>query len=153
MDDQKTLDRISTFLGETGKDIDQVKLLIRGESVSAFEEDTDLIPGDKVILFRRENFSNYLTLLHEEPSPPSHTAEEWLALQGFTSVRLVTLLDLENQLAARDTVSEKLINVRAWINAILAAYVMDPSPKSDWPPAPFDFQETTAEAFAQLTAD
>lgn len=79
------------------------------------------------------------------------TAEEWLAVQGYSSIRLVTLLDLEHQIAAASKSSPKLTSVRAWINGILAAFVQDPTPKSDWPPAPFTFEETTQEAFGTLT--
>jgi len=153
MDDPQTLNLISEFLGEdAGKDVEPVKFLVRGTTVSEFNGGDDLEPGDKVVLYRRENFSSYLTLVEEAPNTPTHTAEEWLSLSGFSSIRLVTLLDLENQLAASERVSEKLVNVRAWINSILAAYIQTPSPRSDWPQPPFTFQETTAEAFAELTA-
>jgi hypothetical protein len=81
------------------------------------------------------------------------SAEQWLEQQGFTSVRLVALLDLESKLAASGRSSPKLASVRAWINSGLSGFVADASPRSDWPPAPFDFQETTAEAFAMLTTD
>ncbi len=152
MDDPQTLDLICEFLGDAGKDVEPVKLLVRGNTVSEFGDGDELEPGDKVVLYRRENFSSYLTLVEETPAQPMHTAEEWLSACGFSSIPLVTLLDLENQLAAANRVSEKLLNVRAWINGILAAYVQNPSPRSDWPTPPFSFQETTAEAFAELTA-
>jgi hypothetical protein len=79
------------------------------------------------------------------------TAEEWLAIQGYTAIRLVALLDLEGKLAAAGKTSDKLAAVRAWINGILGAFAMDPAPRNDWTPAPFGFEETTAEAFAVLT--
>jgi hypothetical protein len=81
------------------------------------------------------------------------SAEKWLEQQGFTSVCLVTLLDLESKLIAAGRKSPKLASVRAWINTVLSGFIEDDSPRSDWPPAPFDFQETTAEAFALLTTD
>lgn len=153
MDDPQTLDLISEFLGEdAGKDVEPVKLLVRGTTVSEFDAGEEREPGDKIVFYRRENFSSYLTLVEETPTPPAHTAEEWLSLRGFSSIQLVTLLDLENQLASAERVSEKLVNVRAWINGILAAYVQNPSPRFDWPQPPFTFQETTAEAFAELSA-
>ncbi len=81
----------------------------------------------------------------------SYTAERWLDSQGYSSIRLITLLDLENQLASVLGNSPKLTAVRAWINGILAAFVQDPTPKIDWPAAPHTFEETTQEAFALLS--
>jgi hypothetical protein len=79
------------------------------------------------------------------------TAEQWLGIEGYTAIRLVTLLDLEGKLAAAGKTSPKLAAVRLWMNGVLATYVTDPNPKSDWTPAPFGFEETSAEAFAALT--
>ena len=79
-------------------------------------------------------------------------AEEWLTIQGYSSMRLVTLLDLENKLHAASRNSPKLTATRTWINGILAAFIEHDSHRDNWPPAPFGFQETTTEAFATLTA-
>lgn len=82
--------------------------------------------------------------------PRTKTAEEWLSSQGYSSMRLVTLLDLENQLSAVLGSSPKLTAVRAWINGILATFIQNPAPRADWPPAPFTFEETTQEAWLAL---
>jgi hypothetical protein len=79
-------------------------------------------------------------------------AEEWLTIQGYTSIQLVTLLDLENKLAAASKNSPKLTATRTWIDSILSAFIENDSQRDNWPPAPFGFQETTTEAFAALTA-
>ena len=83
----------------------------------------------------------------------SFSAEQWLERHGFTSVGLITLLALESQLTSTNRNSPKLSSVRSWINTVLCGFVADASSRSDWPPAPYDFQETTAEAFAKLTDD
>ena len=80
------------------------------------------------------------------------SAEEWLTIQGYTSIQLVTLLDLENRLAAASKNSPKLTATRTWIDSILSAFIENDSQRDNWPPAPFGFQETTTEAFAALTA-
>jgi hypothetical protein len=88
------------------------------------------------------------TILPIEPS--SYSANEWLANQGYDSVILIALLDLENKLKEQNKSSSKLTSVRSWINQILSEYISDSEPKSDWQPAPFNPQETIAEAFAEL---
>jgi hypothetical protein len=81
---------------------------------------------------------------------PSYSANEWLASQGYDSVILIALLDLENKLKEQNKSSSKLTSVRNWINGILSEYIFDSEPKSDWQQPPFNPQETIAEAFAEL---
>ena len=79
-----------------------------------------------------------------------YTAEQWLAKEGYSSVRLITLMDVENKLAANNKDSQKLSEVRSWINTILSEFVLDSQPKSAWASAPHSFQETIDEAFTAL---
>ena len=81
---------------------------------------------------------------------PSYSADEWLTNQGYNSVILITLLDLENKLKEQNKSSSKLTSVRSWINGILSEYIANPEPKNDWSVCPFNPQETIAEAFTQL---
>jgi len=78
------------------------------------------------------------------------SAEEWLELEGYGSMRLLSLLDLESKLIAADKESMKLNAVRGWINSILFLYAQDPSPKTDWQEAPFAYEETVQDAVSQL---
>ena len=82
--------------------------------------------------------------------PPTYTADQWLAKEGYGPTQLVTLLDLAAQLQAAGKVSEKLNAVKAWTNTILAEYVQSAEPKEDWGAAPFSFNDTVAEAFSLL---
>jgi hypothetical protein len=79
------------------------------------------------------------------------TAEEHLKNEGYGSLQLLTLLDLEIKLNMSQKSSGKLTTVRAWINSILQAYTQDPSPKLTWSPAPYGFAETVADAVTQLS--
>ncbi len=81
---------------------------------------------------------------------PSYSADEWLTSQGYNSVILITLLDLENKLKEQNKNSSKLASVRSWINGILSGYIANPEPKNNWPERPFNPQETVAEAFSVL---
>lgn len=85
------------------------------------------------------------------PIPPTlYTAEQWLAKEGYGATQLVTLLNLEAQLAAAAKTSPALTAVKAWTNNLLAAFVADPAPRADWPPAPHTFAATVTEAYALL---
>jgi len=135
------------LLGET-----DITLLFRNDEITTLPDDYRWVVGDFVfrygntegnVLFEPVPLTNYL--------PEFTTAEEWLGEQGYRSIRLITLLDLEGKLAAAGKTSAKLTAVRAWIDGVLAAFVSNPAPKNDWTPAPFGFEETTAEAFAVLT--
>jgi hypothetical protein len=86
------------------------------------------------------------------PTPPSYSANEWLEKEGYNSVVLVTLLDLETKLKESNKTSGKLTSVRNWINSILSQYIQDSSPKSDWNDAPYNVQETVSEAFGELNS-
>ncbi|MBU6183307.1 MAG: hypothetical protein KGR46_10925 [Verrucomicrobia bacterium] len=79
-----------------------------------------------------------------------YTAEQWLAKEGYGATQLVTLLNLEAQLAAAAKTSPALTAVKAWTNNLLAAFVADPAPRADWPPAPHTFAATVTEAYALL---
>jgi len=130
-------------------------LVARGEAWGA-AEDFSIRYGDRIFSYDPSSGVSEI-VVYSPPSDPTPIdeklfgAEEWLANQGYSSVRLVTLLDLENQLASILGNSPKLTAVRAWINGILAAFIQNPAPKNDWPSAPFSFEETTAEAFAALS--
>ena len=82
--------------------------------------------------------------------PPTYTANAWLEKEGYGPTQLITLLDLQGKLIAAGKASQKLDSVRAWTDGILASFVQDESPRSDWGSAPFAFSETVIDAFQQL---
>lgn len=107
---------------------------------------------DKIIDRITQEARDIICELTSEVAAPAFTAEQWLDARGFNSTRLVTLLDLESQLKAASATSPKLAGARMWINGILASFLQSPVPRSDWPEPPFNFEETTQEAFAALTS-
>jgi hypothetical protein len=84
------------------------------------------------------------------PPTPTYTANAWLEKEGYGPTQLITLLDLQGKLVAAGKASQKLNSVRAWTDGILASFVQDESPRSDWGSAPFTFSETVIDAFQQL---
>lgn len=81
-----------------------------------------------------------------------YTAEEWVAKSGYTSTRLLTLLDLEMKLVQTGKVSNKLTAVRQWLDLLLQEYTTDQQPQTSWEIAPFSFDETVQEARAVLAS-
>jgi hypothetical protein len=146
MSNQEILQKIGTELITEGPDVNETDVIARGDEV-LLAESTPLQAGDRLFTFSQK--SGVCNLVEKKTQL---TAEEWLSSQGFSSIRLITLLDLENKLTAANKSSAKLAIVRGWINGILAAFVQDPTPKSDWTAAPHTFEETTQEAFAALAA-
>jgi hypothetical protein len=83
--------------------------------------------------------------------PPTQTAEEWIDSQGYTAIRLISLLDAETKLKAANKESAKLNAVRQWLDFILGSYAIDPTPKNNWPTSPYSYEETIQDAI--LTAN
>jgi hypothetical protein len=125
--------------------------LVNGTSAVKVENpDMELNPGEKIVSFNRSNFSTQLSIIKEGSTLEMYTAEEWLDAQGYSSIRLITLLDLENKLTALNKDSEKLSSVRDWINQILSYFVQSSTSRSDWVPAPFSFEDTVQEVFNEI---
>ena len=75
------------------------------------------------------------------------TAEQHLESVGLGGNRQPTLLYLRQAGA----VSPKLDATEAYLNQILAMFAADPAPRSDWPAAPFTFEQVVGEAVASLS--
>jgi hypothetical protein len=86
------------------------------------------------------------------PAPlPTMTADEWVDAQGFTGKRPTTLLYLKLKLDAAQLTSAKLAAVQGWLDAMIVAGVTAPDEKrSDYPAAPYSFEEASAQALAVL---
>jgi len=90
------------------------------------------------------------------PPPPTpfvetFTADQWVDAQGFDGKRPTTLLYLKLQLDAAQKTSPKLAAVQSWMDQMIAAGVTNPDEaRSDWPVAPWSFQEASGEALAVL---
>jgi hypothetical protein len=87
------------------------------------------------------------------PPLPTFTADEWVDAQGFYGKRPTTLLYLKLKLDAAQLTSAKLSAVQGWLDAMIVAGVTAPDEKrSDYPAAPFSFEEASAEALSVLAA-
>jgi len=86
------------------------------------------------------------------PPVPTFTAPEWVDAQQFSGNRTTTMLYLKLQLDAAGKSSPKLAAVQAWLDALIVAGVTQPEERrSDWPAAPYTFEEASAEALTILS--
>jgi hypothetical protein len=108
--------------------------------------------GEQKIEYIKVYFNDRGEPTGEEQAYYGMGAEEWLQFKGYTSLRLLTLLDLEGKLAAAGKSSPKVNSVRGWINGILAEFATNPADKLFWDEPPFTFEETVQEALAELSA-
>jgi hypothetical protein len=87
------------------------------------------------------------------PPLPTFTADEWVDAQGFTGKRPTTLLYLKLKLDAAQLTSAKLSAVQGWLDGMIVAGVTAPDERrSDYPAAPYSFEEASAEALSVLSA-
>jgi len=85
--------------------------------------------------------------------PPTYTAAEWVDAQGFAGNRSTTMLYLKLKLDAAGKTSPKLAAVQGWLDGMIVAGVTQPEERrSDWPAAPYSFEEASGEALAILAA-
>ena len=82
----------------------------------------------------------------------TYNAEEWLRNQGYDATQLVTFTDMERQLSVAGKASFQMDMVRQWANSVLAEYVANPISKSNWPTAPFSFNEAITDGFNTLNS-
>jgi hypothetical protein len=87
------------------------------------------------------------------PPAPTFTPADWVDQQGYAGNRSTTMLYLKLQLDAAGKSSPKLASVQAWLDALIVAGVTQPEERrSDWPAAPYSFEEASGEALAVLAA-
>lgn len=145
MTNQEIIRKIGEELLTSGPNIPPTKVTVRGENI-LLTANTPFTAGDKVFVYELKEGQS--SLIEEKTL---FTAEEWISSEGFSSIRLITLLDLEKKLIEASKSSSKLTAVRNWMNTILEGYMQTPVAKSDWPNAPFSFDETVQDIFGALT--
>jgi hypothetical protein len=85
------------------------------------------------------------------PPAPTFTATDWVDAQQFSGNRTTTMLYLKLRLDAAGKSSPKLASVQQWLDALIVAGVTAPDERrSDWPAAPYSFEEASGEALAVL---
>jgi hypothetical protein len=83
--------------------------------------------------------------------PPTYTATDWVDAQGFSGNRTTTMLYLKLKLDGASKSSPKLTAVQAWLDGMIVAGVTQPDERrSDYPAAPYTFEEASAEALSTL---
>lgn len=88
----------------------------------------------------------------EEEEYYGMSAEAWLAFKGYSSIRLLTLLDIERKLESAGKTSPKVTSVRGWIDSVLMQFALNPQPQIAWPDPAYTFEETLQEALSILNS-
>jgi hypothetical protein len=145
VDKQQVIEKIARDVFPDGPTVQKSNVAVLGDDVVLFDPATNPTEPEAVYAFSQTDGVCSLV------DVPKQTAEQWLTGQGYSSTRLVTLLDLEARLTAAQKSSPKLAATRAWTNDLLAASMADAAPRYVWLPAPYSFSDVTAEAFAVLT--
>ena len=140
MNNSEILLKVANTICPDGPNVPATRILLRNDVVSL--ADNDLQQDDRLFVYKQENGSSTL----EEVMPM--TAEEFCAFEGYTSVRLITLLDIERKLEAAGKTAPKLTSVRRWIDAVLMQFALNPAPKLEWDECPYTFEETLQEAIS-----
>ena len=126
--------------------LEKTKFLARGGEVSILPQDYRKRDGDEVFEYSKNGgLATFDPVSISNYPNENATAEEWLVSEGFSSTRLITLLDLEVKLRAAGKASVKLSAARGWTEEVLATYVQSPVSKNDWSFAPYTFEEVTQE--------
>jgi hypothetical protein len=146
MTNEEIIRKIGEELLTEGPNVPPTEITLRAGSIS-LSANTPYIAGDKIFIYELNEGQSKLT-----EKETAFTAEEWISSEGFSSIRLITLLDLEKRLSDASKSSTNLQAVRTWMNAILMAYMQNPAPKADWLSAPFSFDETVQDIFNALAA-
>lgn len=114
-------------------------------------------PGDgywtEYLVWKKDRVERQWVPANPPAVPPEIpvTAEEHLNLQGYTPLRLLTLLDIEGKLHALGQTSDSLAAVRSWIDTLTISAAINPNAtRDDWPDAPFPFEVVLIEALSVL---
>lgn len=143
MDKQQVIEKIASDVFPSGPVVPLSTVVVFGDVVALLDPTSTSEP-DAVYEFSQQGGACSLVEVAKR------TAEQWLSQEGYSSTRLVTLLDLEARLATAQKTSPKLAASRVWVNEILAAFMADSTPRYVWAKAPYPFAEVTAEALAAL---
>jgi hypothetical protein len=86
----------------------------------------------------------------ENTNTPAYTVDEWLTYQGFTAIKLIALMDLENKVYQANKQSPKLTETRSWLDSVTRAYITQPDNSNNWSSSPYTFDEVMLEAITLI---
>lgn len=153
MTTQEIIQNIPSELFNEDGNTPLTRILVRDGSITPLPEPYLFKDNDQVYDYSKNN--GFVELTEVDVSDYQRefiTAEEWISEQGYTPTRIVTLMDLENKLRFVNKTSQKVAEVRLWLDTILAEYIINTAPRNDWPAAPYLFEQTVLDAYNELTS-
>lgn len=149
MYDQILLKKLAEyFVAE--EDVLPTQLLYRSGTLAIYTGGIDMLPGDKVVQYRRVRGDVAIDILNEIPPSVKYSGEEWLEKNGYNAMKLYVLLDLESQLKTAGKFSHKLDTIKGWISMIMGEAILLEDSRDDWTPPPYYFNEVASEAISAL---
>lgn len=128
-----------------GLDARLLEMTVVQEPQPAYDPATERLEKTEVIDTAARTITRGWSVISVPPA--TFTAEQHLESVGLGGNRQPTLLYLRQAGA----VSPKLDATEQYLNTILAMFAQDPAPRSDWPAAPFAFEDVVGEAVASLS--
>jgi hypothetical protein len=134
-----------------GLDAHLLEMTVVQEDQPAYDPATQRLEKAEVIDAEAQTVTRGWSVV--EVPVATFTATEWVDAQGFSGNRTTTMLYLKLRLDAAGKSSPKLAAVQAWLDGMIVAGVTQPEERrSDYPAAPYSFEEASGEALAILAA-
>jgi len=142
--DTDTLRLLGDFVGDN-KDIAPVRLLIHNGIVSDYTD--ELLPsGGQLVEYVRNEFSAKAIVVESNPAPTTYTAEQWVS-RFLTTLQVVGLQRLEMALiTSGQALGPAMSAMKGWLEGILLAASVNPTPRNDWPAPPVTYEAASQEA-------
>jgi hypothetical protein len=118
--------------------------VIEGE-LPAYDSETQVLTQSDVVDVEAQTVTRTWTV-----TDLTYTAEQWTS-RFLTSLQIIGLQRLELALVTGgQTLGPAMTAMKQWLEGILLASSIDPTPKSDWPEPPVTYEAATQEAVGGL---
>jgi hypothetical protein len=119
--------------------------VIEGE-IPTYDPETQVLNQSDVVDVEAQTVTRTWTV-----TDLTYTAEQWTS-RFLTSLQIIGLQRLEMALVTSgQTLGPAMTAMKQWLEGILLASSIDPSPKSGWPAPPVIYEAATQEAAGQLS--
>lgn len=121
--------------------------VIEGE-IPAYDPETQVLNQSDVVDVEAQTVTRTWTV-----TDLTYTAEQWTS-RFLTSLQIIGLQRLEMALVTSgQTLGPAMTAMKQWLEGILLASSIDPSPNSGWPEPPVTYEAASQEAGAQLQSN
>jgi hypothetical protein len=128
-----------------GLDPELLEMTVIESEVPAYDPETQALSQSDVVNVEAQTVTRTWTV-----TDLTYTAEQWTS-RFLTILQIIGLQRLEMALVTSgQTLGPAMTAMKTWLEGILLASSLDPSPKSGWPEPPVTYETASQEAGAQL---